>query len=71
VIRYRRFFSSLPSAPITQILDIATSHGLLHKIHGRETILRTSLYMDDAALFVAPFKEDIANLSLVFQDLEK
>jgi hypothetical protein len=38
-------------------------HRLLHKIRGRETALRTSLYADDAAAFFAPFKEGIQNLS--------
>jgi hypothetical protein len=33
-----------------------------HKIRGRRTVMRTSLYADDAAIFVAPIKEDIQNL---------
>jgi mannosylglycoprotein endo-beta-mannosidase len=49
--------------PLAQILDVATTHGLLHKIRGRGSILRTSLYADDAAIFVAPIKEDIQNLA--------
>jgi exonuclease III len=49
--------------PLAQILDVATTHGLLHKIRGRGNILRTSLYADDAAIFVAPIKEDIQNLA--------
>jgi hypothetical protein len=40
-------------------LELATQHGLLHKIRGRGTIIRTSLYADDAAIFVDPKKEDI------------
>ena len=48
-----------------QLLDLATSHGLLHKIRGRGSILRTSLYADDAMVVVAPFKEDIQNLSRI------
>jgi hypothetical protein len=42
---------------------LATHHELLHKIRGRGTALRTSPYADDAAVFVAPCKEDIQNLA--------
>jgi hypothetical protein len=31
------------------------------------TILRTSLYADDAAVFVAPIKQDIQNLAIILQ----
>ena len=51
--------------PLTKIPEKATLHGLLHKLRGRGNILRTSLYADDAAIFVAPNKEDIANLSSI------
>jgi hypothetical protein len=49
--------------PFSQILEQATTLGLLHKIRGRGSILRTSLYADDAAVFIAPFKEDIKNFA--------
>jgi hypothetical protein len=51
--------------PLTQILEGATRHGLLHKLRGRGNILRTSLYADDAAIFVAPIKHDIQNLAVI------
>jgi mannosylglycoprotein endo-beta-mannosidase len=51
--------------PISQILERATTHGLLHKLRGRGTILRTSLYADDAAIFVAPIKQDVQNLAMI------
>jgi mannosylglycoprotein endo-beta-mannosidase len=51
--------------PLTQILEGATRHGLLHKLCGRGTILRTSIYADDAAVFLAPFKEDIQNAAQI------
>jgi hypothetical protein len=51
--------------PLQQILELATQNDLLHKIRGRETIIRTSLYTDDAVVFVAPQKEDIQNLSTI------
>jgi hypothetical protein len=33
--------------PLNQILEGATTHGLLHKLRGRVSILRTSLYADN------------------------
>jgi hypothetical protein len=51
--------------PIAQILKKASHIGLLHKLRGRGTILRTLLYADDAAVFVAPIKEDLQNLALI------
>jgi mannosylglycoprotein endo-beta-mannosidase len=53
--------------PISQILEEATRLGLLHKLHGRGAILRTSLYADDAVVFVAPIKEDVQNLAAILQ----
>jgi hypothetical protein len=49
--------------PLQQILELATHYELLHKIRGRRAVMRTSLYADDAAIFMAPIKEDICNLS--------
>jgi mannosylglycoprotein endo-beta-mannosidase len=53
--------------PLTSLLDKATQHGLLHKIRKRGAVIRTSLYADDAALFVAPFKEDIQNIASILK----
>jgi hypothetical protein len=50
---------------LTQILDQATTLGLIQKLRGRGKILRTSLYADDAAVFVTPFKEEIQNLATI------
>jgi hypothetical protein len=44
---------------------------MLHKLKGRGNILRTSLYADDAAIFVAPIKEDIQNLTCILHDFGK
>lgn len=41
--------------------------GLLHKIRGRGTIFQTSLYADDATVFVAPLKQDVQNLGRILQ----
>jgi mannosylglycoprotein endo-beta-mannosidase len=53
--------------PLTQILEEATRHGLLTKLRGRGVVLRTSLYADDAAVFVAPIKNDVRNLACILQ----
>jgi hypothetical protein len=57
--------------PITKILEEATRVGLLHKVHGRGVILRTSLYGDDVAVFVAPIKDDIQNLAGILKILKE
>jgi hypothetical protein len=41
---------------------------MLHKLWGRASKLQTSLYADDAAIFVAPIKEDIRNLALILEN---
>ena len=50
---------------LQQLLELATRKGLLHKIRGRGIMVRTSLYADDAAVFMAPIKKDIDNLSAI------
>jgi hypothetical protein len=51
--------------PINHILTKAINQGRLHSLLGRATVARTSLYADDAAIFVAPIKEDIACLASI------
>jgi hypothetical protein len=51
--------------PLQQIPELATQHNLLHKIRDRRSIMRTSLYADDADIFVTPLKEEIQNLSSI------
>jgi hypothetical protein len=51
--------------PLQQILELATQHNLLHKIIDRRSIMGTSLYADDADIFVTPLKEEIQNLSSI------
>jgi hypothetical protein len=53
--------------PLTQILEGATRHGLFHKLRGSGCILRTSIYADDAAVFVAPIKQDVHILATILQ----
>jgi hypothetical protein len=54
---------------LTQILEGATRHGFRHKLQGRGTILRTTIHADDAAVFVAPTKQDIPNLAIFLQNI--
>jgi hypothetical protein len=54
--------------PISQILEEATCVGLLHKLRGRGAILHTSLYADDAAVFIAPIKSDVQNIAGILQN---
>jgi hypothetical protein len=56
---------------LARVLKRAMSHGILHKLRGRGTILRTSLYVDDTAIFVAPIKEDSQNLACILHDFGK
>lgn len=51
--------------PLQQLLDKATDLGLLHRLRGQASTMRTSLYADDAAIFMAPIKEDIQNLAAI------
>jgi hypothetical protein len=62
--------SVLSIDPLPKILELATTHGLLHKIRHRDTILMTSLYADDAAIFVAPVKSDIQNLASILEGFD-
>lgn len=53
--------------PLQRILEMAATTGLFHKIRGRGVLLRTSLYADDAAIFMAPIKRDIDHLSNILR----
>jgi hypothetical protein len=54
--------------PLQWVLELATQHNLLQNIRGRRPTMRSSLYSDDAAIFVAPKKEDIQNLASIQKD---
>jgi hypothetical protein len=53
--------------PLAQILENATTLGVIHKIRGRGSILQASIYVDDGAVFVAPIKEDIITLANILE----
>jgi hypothetical protein len=50
---------------LQQILYLATEKGVLHPISARARGIKTSLYEDDAAIFVGPSKWDIAALKCI------
>jgi hypothetical protein len=45
--------------PLHHILRKAIEQGHLHRLRGRVPTIRTSLFADDAAIFVTPNKNDI------------
>jgi hypothetical protein len=49
--------------PLGKLLDNATDIGLLSRLNGCTPRLRTSLYADDATVFLHPAKEDVDNFS--------
>ena len=49
--------------PLQQVLELATARGDLSRLRGRGAFFRISLYADDAAIFMAPIKEEITNLA--------
>jgi hypothetical protein len=57
--------------PLQQILELSPHHVLLHKIRGGGTVLCTSIYMDNAVVFIAPHEEDVRNFSTILLGLEK
>jgi hypothetical protein len=63
---YRFFFCS-QSTRLHKFIGIDASYMFLHKICGRGSVLRMSLYVDDTHLFLAPFKEVIENLTSILQ----
>jgi hypothetical protein len=55
--------------PLQKMLAVATTDGLLSPLSPRGGFLRVSLYVDDAAVFLKPIKEEVqvmANILDVF-----
>lgn len=48
--------------PRQRLLDMATHAGLLHPIGADLIKLRTSLFVDDATVFIRPIPDDVENL---------
>lgn len=53
--------------PLQRILDKATQQGALSPIGAASIRIRTSLYADDAALFIRPTVSDICNVQHILQ----
>ena len=53
--------------PLQRLLDLATQHGTLSPLPPTATRWRTSLYADDAAIFINPRKEDLETVKAILQ----
>lgn len=53
--------------PPTTDSGARNTEGLFHKIRGRRAMVRTSLCADDAAMFMAPIKRDVGNLTSILK----
>jgi hypothetical protein len=53
--------------PLQKLLDMATKHGLLHRIGAAPMKLRTSMYADDTALFLRAHALDVQHLHHLLQ----
>ena len=48
---------------LQKILDLAMEEGHLVKFKGKQVVMRTSIYADDTAIFVKPYKKDVTALA--------
>jgi hypothetical protein len=55
--------------PLQHILHVATEQGLLSCLPGKGARFRTSLYADDAAIFVTPTYDDVFNLERILRNV--
>jgi len=51
--------------PLQKILYLATEEGHLAKFRRKHTVVRTSMYADDKAIFVKPYKRDVTTLAKI------
>jgi hypothetical protein len=59
-----------PLSPIAmdllqRLLNVATEKGVLHPISARAKGIKTSLYADDASIFISPMRQDLAVLRVI------
>lgn len=54
--------------PLQKILDVATSEGILTKVASRAVKFRTSLYADDAAVFINPARQEVQNFLQILEN---
>jgi len=57
--------------PLQRLLDLATSHNVLTQLPLVAAKWRTSMYADDAAIFVNPKKEDIDAVKFILETFGK
>lgn len=55
----------LAMEPLQRLLDLATRDDLLSPVNNRAAKMRTSLYADDAAIFLNPIKEDVTTIATI------
>jgi hypothetical protein len=56
---------NLAMDPLQHILHLATEKGVLHPILSRAGGIKTSLYTDDAAIFISPTKQNVQALQSI------
>jgi hypothetical protein len=56
---------------LQSILAKAMENRELHRLRGRATTLRTSLYADDTVIFMAPRRDDMETLSRILQEFRE
>jgi hypothetical protein len=54
--------------PLQRLLDKATQQGVLANLPLATTRWRTSMYVDDAAIFINPLKEDLKAITTILQE---
>lgn len=59
--------SILAMDPLQRLLDLATSHDVLMQLPLVVAKWRTSMYADDAAIFINPKKEDINTVKIILE----
>lgn len=57
------FLFILAIDPLYQLMQMATGMGLLKTLGGRTPRTSISMYADDAAIFIKPTKDDVANIT--------
>ena len=55
--------------PVQRILELATRQGILSPLPLNTANLRTSLYADDAAIFINPSRDEIVAVKDILQPL--
>ena len=53
--------------PLQRLLDQATQHGILTPLPITVVKWRTSMYADDAAIFINPIKDDVEAVKIILQ----